>query len=69
MLVKKHADEVIPKWLFWVKGVVDCDDMPLNVSRENMQVKLGGGSWLSKEVKGDWMLRSVYANDEICLSP
>jgi len=37
VMVKKHADGVIPKWLHWVKGVVDCEDMPLNISRESMQ--------------------------------
>ncbi|KAF8821045.1 putative heat shock protein 75, partial [Cardiosporidium cionae] len=37
VLVKKSADDIIPKWLFFIKGVVDCEDMPLNVSRENMQ--------------------------------
>jgi TNF receptor-associated protein 1 len=37
VLVKKNADGVIPKWLHWLKGVVDCEDMPMNISRENMQ--------------------------------
>merc|ERR1719491_2276336 len=37
VMVKKHADGVIPKWLHWIKGVVDCEDMPLNISRESMQ--------------------------------
>jgi TNF receptor-associated protein 1 len=37
VLVTKHADQIIPQWLFWVKGVVDCEDMPLNISRESMQ--------------------------------
>jgi len=37
VLVKKQADGVIPRWLHWVKGVVDCEDMPMNISRENMQ--------------------------------
>jgi len=37
VMVKKHADGVIPKWLHWVRGVVDCEDMPMNISRENMQ--------------------------------
>ena len=37
VLVSKHADNVIPQWLYWVKGVVDCEDMPLNISRESMQ--------------------------------
>eukprot|EP00441_Pelagodinium_beii_P033376 CAMPEP_0197650682 /NCGR_PEP_ID=MMETSP1338-20131121/31091_1 /TAXON_ID=43686 ORGANISM="Pelagodinium beii, Strain RCC1491" /NCGR_SAMPLE_ID=MMETSP1338 /ASSEMBLY_ACC=CAM_ASM_000754 /LENGTH=681 /DNA_ID=CAMNT_0043225139 /DNA_START=228 /DNA_END=2273 /DNA_ORIENTATION=+ len=37
VMVKKHADGIIPKWLHWMKGVVDCEDMPMNISRENMQ--------------------------------
>lgn len=37
VLVTKHADAIIPQWLHWVKGVVDCEDMPLNISRESMQ--------------------------------
>ncbi|KYN96513.1 heat shock protein 90, putative [Plasmodium reichenowi] len=37
VLVKKNADNIIPKWLYFVKGVIDCEDMPLNISRENMQ--------------------------------
>eukprot|EP00931_Biecheleriopsis_adriatica_P004538 TRINITY_DN106190_c0_g1_i1.p1 TRINITY_DN106190_c0_g1~~TRINITY_DN106190_c0_g1_i1.p1 ORF type:complete len:761 (+),score=195.42 TRINITY_DN106190_c0_g1_i1:60-2285(+) len=37
VMVKKHADGVIPKWLHWMKGVVDCEDMPMNISRESMQ--------------------------------
>ncbi|KAF4673018.1 TNF receptor-associated protein 1, mitochondrial [Perkinsus chesapeaki] len=37
VLIKKHANEIIPAWLHWIRGVVDCEDMPLNISRENMQ--------------------------------
>lgn len=37
VLVKKSADDIIPKWLFFLHGVIDSEDMPLNVSRENMQ--------------------------------
>merc|ERR1719353_1998157 len=37
VLVKKHADKIMPRWLYWVKGIVDCEDMPMNISRENMQ--------------------------------
>jgi TNF receptor-associated protein 1 len=37
VLVKKQADGVIPRWLHWIKGIVDCEDMPMNISRENMQ--------------------------------
>mmetsp|Transcript_76811 Transcript_76811/g.222989 ORF Transcript_76811/g.222989 Transcript_76811/m.222989 type:complete len:745 (-) Transcript_76811:100-2334(-) len=37
VMVKKHADGVIPKWLHWMKGIIDCEDMPMNISRESMQ--------------------------------
>jgi len=37
VMVKKNADGVIPKWLHWMKGIVDCEDMPMNISRESMQ--------------------------------
>jgi TNF receptor-associated protein 1 len=37
VLVTKHADAIVPQWLHWMKGVVDCEDMPLNISRESMQ--------------------------------
>jgi len=37
VMVQKHADGIIPKWLHWVKGVVDCEDMPMHISRESMQ--------------------------------
>ncbi|CAD7930183.1 unnamed protein product [Amoebophrya sp. A25] len=37
VLVKKQAEGIIPRWLHWLRGVVDCEDMPLNISRESMQ--------------------------------
>ncbi|KAL8439554.1 hypothetical protein Efla_002276 [Eimeria flavescens] len=37
VLVRKSAGDLLPKWLWFLKGVVDCEDIPLNVSREHVQ--------------------------------
>ena len=37
ILIKKECKELLPNYLRFVKGVVDCEDIPLNISRENYQ--------------------------------
>lgn len=37
VLIKKGCRELVPNYLRFVKGVVDCEDLPLNISRENYQ--------------------------------
>ena len=36
ILTVNDCDELIPKWLNVVKGVVDSEDLPLNVYRETL---------------------------------
>lgn len=35
ILIKEKCGELLPHYLRFVKGVVDCEDLPLNISREN----------------------------------
>ena len=37
MLIQRECKDLLPSWLRFVRGVVECNDLPLNVSRETLQ--------------------------------
>ncbi len=37
ILIDQHSKNILPEWLRFVKGVIDSEDIPLNISRQALQ--------------------------------
>ena len=37
VLIQQNSDVILPDWLRFVRGVIDSEDLPLNISRETFQ--------------------------------
>jgi molecular chaperone HtpG len=60
VFIMEDCDEVLPPWLRFVRGVVDSDDLPLNVSRELLQ-----DSSILRSIKKQVVKRSLDLLDEM----
>ena len=51
ILIQEDIQELLPKHFRFIEGVVDSEDLPLNVSRETVQSGSGGGSPVLQRIR------------------
>jgi len=66
VLITEDVDDFLPRYLNFIKGVVDSDDLPLNVSRETLQqhkvLKVMGKKLTRKVIE---MLRAISKGEKV----
>ncbi|OMJ80328.1 hypothetical protein SteCoe_19424 [Stentor coeruleus] len=60
VLISAKCKHLLPNWMRFIKGVVDCEDLPLNISRETFQDSALMGK--IKDILTSKILK--YLNDE-----
>ena len=65
VLITEEFEELMPRYLNFIKGVVDSDDLPLNVSREQLQqlkmIKVMSKKLVRKAIE---MIRALAEDEE-----